>query len=145
MKTGLIRRSLRLVVAVVMGLPGRCVRAVGLPDGTGRTGKTSRGGPGVPWKGGDMGLWHMFYAGWQMECCRTPFQPGDEVSWPLLLSDAPEVLGGDWHDQLTRIPVWWRTYRARRARPVWSAGRRGSRSRCRRTPSTSSRRRTWTR
>ncbi|KOU57516.1 hypothetical protein ADK57_38670 [Streptomyces sp. MMG1533] len=50
-----------------------------------------------------MGLWHVFYADWQMECCGTPFSLGDEVSWPLLLSDADEVLGGGWHDQLTKI------------------------------------------
>ncbi|KMS66394.1 hypothetical protein ACM01_45885 [Streptomyces viridochromogenes] len=50
-----------------------------------------------------MGLWHVFYEDWQMECCGTPFRLGDEVSWPLLLSDADEVLGGGWHDQLTRI------------------------------------------
>src|SRR5689334_19482286 len=54
-KTGLTLRSLRLV-AVVMGLPGRYFPAVGLPDGTGRTGKTSRGGAGVPWKAGRPGL-----------------------------------------------------------------------------------------
>lgn len=35
MKTGLIRRSLWRVVAVVMGLPGLDLRAVGRPDGTG--------------------------------------------------------------------------------------------------------------
>ncbi len=50
-----------------------------------------------------MGLWHVFYAGWQMECCGTPFSLGEEVSWPLLLSDADEVLGGGWHDQLSKI------------------------------------------
>lgn len=50
-----------------------------------------------------MGLWHVFYEDWQMECCGTPFSLGDEVSLPLLLSDADEVLGGGWHDQLTRI------------------------------------------
>ena len=32
-----------------------------------------------------MGLWRVFYAGWQMECCGTPFSVGDEVSWQLLL------------------------------------------------------------
>ncbi|MGW1952051.1 DUF6578 domain-containing protein [Streptomyces sp. NPDC001920] len=50
-----------------------------------------------------MGLWHVYYADWQMECCGTPFSLGDEVSWPLLLSDADDVLGGGWHDQLTEI------------------------------------------
>ncbi|MGW6909827.1 DUF6578 domain-containing protein [Streptomyces sp. NPDC054940] len=50
-----------------------------------------------------MGLWHVFYADWQMGCCGTPFKVGDEVSWPLLLSDADGELGGGWHDQLTRI------------------------------------------
>ncbi|MFG2548578.1 DUF6578 domain-containing protein [Streptomyces sp. NPDC048581] len=50
-----------------------------------------------------MGLWHVFYEDWQMECCGTPFKVGDEVSWPLLLSDADGELGGGWHDQLTEI------------------------------------------
>ncbi|WP_128437219.1 DUF6578 domain-containing protein [Streptomyces cyaneus] len=50
-----------------------------------------------------MGLWHVFYADWQMGCCGTPFEVGDEVSWPLLLNDADGVLGGGWHDQLTKI------------------------------------------
>ncbi|MFF8395976.1 DUF6578 domain-containing protein [Streptomyces sp. NPDC016172] len=50
-----------------------------------------------------MGLWHVFYEGWQMECCGTPFSVGDEVSWPLLLLDADTVLGGGWHDQLTEV------------------------------------------
>ncbi|QCD55555.1 DUF6578 domain-containing protein [Streptomyces hawaiiensis] len=50
-----------------------------------------------------MGLWHVFYADWQMECCGTPFSVGDEVSWPLLLLDADDVFGGGWHDQLTEV------------------------------------------
>ncbi|MDF2265853.1 hypothetical protein P2Q00_10395 [Streptomyces coacervatus] len=50
-----------------------------------------------------MGLWHVFYADWQMECCGTPFAVMDEVSWPLLLQDADGVLGGGWHDQLTKL------------------------------------------
>lgn len=50
-----------------------------------------------------MGLWHVFYEDWQMECCGTPFSVGDEVSWPLLLSDGDSVLGGGWHDQLTKV------------------------------------------
>ncbi|MFE7271702.1 DUF6578 domain-containing protein [Streptomyces sp. NPDC057623] len=50
-----------------------------------------------------MGLWHVFYADWQMECCGTPFSLGDEVSWPLLLSDADGVLGGGWLDRLAEI------------------------------------------
>ncbi|WP_031111072.1 DUF6578 domain-containing protein [Streptomyces sp. NRRL S-146] len=50
-----------------------------------------------------MGLWHVFYEDWQMECCGTPFSVGDEVSWPLLLLDADTVLGGGWHDQLTEV------------------------------------------
>ncbi|EFL31676.1 conserved hypothetical protein [Streptomyces viridochromogenes DSM 40736] len=50
-----------------------------------------------------MGLWHVFYADWQMECCGTPFSVGDEVSWPLLLLDADEMFGGGWHDQLTKV------------------------------------------
>ncbi|MFF7734979.1 DUF6578 domain-containing protein [Streptomyces sp. NPDC007984] len=50
-----------------------------------------------------MGLWHVFYEDWQMECCGTPFSVGDEVSWPLLLLDADTVLGGGWRDQLTEV------------------------------------------
>ncbi|MGK5692601.1 DUF6578 domain-containing protein [Streptomyces sp. URMC 128] len=50
-----------------------------------------------------MGLWHVFYADWQMECCGTPFSVGDEVSWPLMLVDPDGVLGGGWHDQLTEL------------------------------------------
>jgi hypothetical protein len=37
-----------------------------------------------------MGLWRVFYAGWQMECCGTPFSVGDEVSWQLLLVPGEE-------------------------------------------------------
>lgn len=37
-----------------------------------------------------MGLWRVFYAGWQMECCGTPFSVGDEVSWQLLLVPGDE-------------------------------------------------------
>lgn len=50
-----------------------------------------------------MGLWHVFYEDWQMECCGTPFSVGDEVGWPLLLSNGGLVLGGGWHDQLTKV------------------------------------------
>ncbi|MEU0024257.1 DUF6578 domain-containing protein [Streptomyces sp. NPDC006335] len=50
-----------------------------------------------------MGLWHVFYADWQMECCGTPFSVGDEVGWPLLFQDAGDVLGGGWRDQLTEL------------------------------------------
>lgn len=50
-----------------------------------------------------MGLWHVFYEDWQMECCGTPFSVGDEVGWPLLLSNSGLVLGGGWHDQLTKV------------------------------------------
>jgi hypothetical protein len=50
-----------------------------------------------------MGLWHVVYEDWQMECCGTPFSVGDEVSWPLLLLDADTVFGGGWHDQLTKV------------------------------------------
>ncbi|MFF9116025.1 DUF6578 domain-containing protein [Streptomyces massasporeus] len=50
-----------------------------------------------------MGLWHVFYEDWQMECCGTPFSVGDEVSWPLLLLDADTVLGGGWRDQVTEV------------------------------------------
>ncbi|MFC9128335.1 DUF6578 domain-containing protein [Streptomyces sp. NPDC057099] len=49
-----------------------------------------------------MGLWHVFYADWQMECCGTPFSVGDEVSWPLLL-DPADVYGGGWQDELTEV------------------------------------------
>ncbi|OSZ59169.1 hypothetical protein OQI_17725 [Streptomyces pharetrae CZA14] len=37
-----------------------------------------------------MGLWRVFYAGWQMECCGTPFSVGDEVGWQLLLVPGEE-------------------------------------------------------
>ncbi|MGN9762154.1 DUF6578 domain-containing protein [Streptomyces sp. SD31] len=50
-----------------------------------------------------MGLWHVFYADWQMECCGTPFKVGDEASWPLLFQPADDALGGGWHDQLTQV------------------------------------------
>ncbi|MDQ0748011.1 hypothetical protein QF034_002242 [Streptomyces africanus] len=50
-----------------------------------------------------MGLWHVFYADWQMECCGTPFSVGEDVSWPLMLVDSGSVLGGGWHDQLTEV------------------------------------------
>ncbi|MEU6380878.1 DUF6578 domain-containing protein [Streptomyces sp. NPDC046909] len=50
-----------------------------------------------------MGLWHVFYEDWQMECCGTPFSVGDEVGWPLLLVTEGETLGGGWHDQLTKV------------------------------------------
>ena len=50
-----------------------------------------------------MGLWHVFYEDWQMECCGTPFSVGDEVSWPLLLLDPDTVLGGGWRDQLSEV------------------------------------------
>ena len=50
-----------------------------------------------------MGLWHVFYEGWQMDCCGTPFAVMDEVGRPLLLTDADGVLGGGRHDQLTRL------------------------------------------
>ncbi|MGI5374932.1 DUF6578 domain-containing protein [Streptomyces sp. CA-251387] len=50
-----------------------------------------------------MGLWHVFYEDWQMECCGTPFKVGDEVSWPLLFTDADDALGGGWDDELSKI------------------------------------------
>jgi hypothetical protein len=50
-----------------------------------------------------MGLWHVYYASWQMECCGTPFSVGEEVSWPLLLTDADDVLGGGWHEELAEV------------------------------------------
>jgi hypothetical protein len=50
-----------------------------------------------------MGLWHVFYESWQMECCGTPFGVGDEVSWPLLLQSSEDILDGGWHDQLTKV------------------------------------------
>ncbi|MET7688404.1 DUF6578 domain-containing protein [Streptomyces sp. NPDC005483] len=50
-----------------------------------------------------MGLWHVFYADWQMECCGTPFSVGEDVSWPLLFRAGGDVLGGGWRDQLTEL------------------------------------------
>ncbi|MEU6259811.1 DUF6578 domain-containing protein [Streptomyces sp. NPDC047043] len=50
-----------------------------------------------------MGLWQVFYGGWQMECCGTPFKVGDEVSRQLLFTDADEVLGGGWYEELSKI------------------------------------------
>ncbi|MFF7310889.1 DUF6578 domain-containing protein [Streptomyces sp. NPDC008137] len=50
-----------------------------------------------------MRLWHVFYEDWQIECCGTVFSVGEEVSWPLLLQDSDRVLGGGWHDQLTKV------------------------------------------
>ena len=50
-----------------------------------------------------MGLWHVFYADWQMECCGTPFSVGEEVRWPLLFHAADDILGGGWRDQLTEL------------------------------------------
>ncbi|MEV5439499.1 DUF6578 domain-containing protein [Streptomyces sp. NPDC052682] len=50
-----------------------------------------------------MGLWHVFYEDWQMECCGRSFSVGEEVRWPVLLDDADDVLGGGWDDALTSI------------------------------------------
>ncbi|MEU9138349.1 DUF6578 domain-containing protein [Streptomyces sp. NPDC048404] len=50
-----------------------------------------------------MGLWRVFYADWQMECCGTPFSVGDEVTWPLLLDEGGETLGGGWSGALSAI------------------------------------------
>lgn len=50
-----------------------------------------------------MGLWHVFYENWQMECCGRPFKVGDKVSWPLLFTDADGALGGGWDDELSKI------------------------------------------
>ena len=50
-----------------------------------------------------MGLWQVFYEGWQMECCGTPFTVGEEVSWQLLFTDADGVLGGGWYEELSKI------------------------------------------
>ncbi|MDT9700086.1 DUF6578 domain-containing protein [Streptomyces sp. P17] len=51
-----------------------------------------------------MGIWHVFYADWQMECCGKPFSAGEEVSRPLLLKSSGEVLGGgDWDDRLAKV------------------------------------------
>lgn len=50
-----------------------------------------------------MGLWHVFSEDWQTECCGEPFAVGDEVSRPLLLAGPGDVLGGGWHDRLTKI------------------------------------------
>ncbi|MGW1749956.1 DUF6578 domain-containing protein [Streptomyces sp. NPDC002092] len=50
-----------------------------------------------------MGLRHVFYESWQMECCGTPFSVGEKVSWPLRFVDADEVLGGGWHEEFPEI------------------------------------------
>jgi hypothetical protein len=50
-----------------------------------------------------MGLWRVFYADWEMECCGTPFSVGDEVTWPLLLDEGGETLGGGWSGALSAI------------------------------------------
>ncbi|PKT72364.1 hypothetical protein CW362_13900 [Streptomyces populi] len=50
-----------------------------------------------------MGLWRVFYADWQMECCGTPFSVGDEVTWPLLLDEGGETLGGGWSGAIAEI------------------------------------------
>jgi hypothetical protein len=50
-----------------------------------------------------MGLWHVYYASRQTECCGTPFSVGEQVSWPLLLTDADDVLGGGRHEGLSEI------------------------------------------
>ncbi|WP_329299324.1 hypothetical protein OG410_13295 [Streptomyces sp. NBC_00659] len=50
-----------------------------------------------------MGLWRVFYADWQMECCGTPFSVGDEVTWPLLLDEGGATLGGGWSGALSAI------------------------------------------
>jgi len=50
-----------------------------------------------------MGIWHVFYADWQMECCGKPFRLGEEVSWPLMLHDSGDVLGGGWDDQVSKV------------------------------------------
>ncbi|MFF4831394.1 DUF6578 domain-containing protein [Streptomyces sp. NPDC001315] len=41
-----------------------------------------------------MGVWQVFYADRRTECCGTPFAVGEEVSLPLLLTDADDLLGG---------------------------------------------------
>ncbi|MGX1545073.1 DUF6578 domain-containing protein [Streptomyces adustus] len=50
-----------------------------------------------------MGLWHVFYPGWQMECCGTPFAVGDEVSWQLLLERADDLADGGGPGLLTEV------------------------------------------
>ncbi|MFE6408307.1 DUF6578 domain-containing protein [Streptomyces sp. NPDC057837] len=50
-----------------------------------------------------MGLWHVIYEDWQMECCGTPFAVGDEVSRPLLFEGPDSVFGGGRHDRLTEV------------------------------------------
>jgi hypothetical protein len=32
----------------------------------------------------------VYYEGWQMECCGTPFAVGDEVDWPVEAPDPAE-------------------------------------------------------
>ncbi|WP_330304107.1 MULTISPECIES: DUF6578 domain-containing protein [unclassified Streptomyces] len=56
-----------------------------------------------------MGRWWVFYEDWQMECCGTPFSAGEEVTWPLVLDYAEDLLGGGWSEQLGRIsaPAEW--------------------------------------
>ncbi|GHB26880.1 hypothetical protein GCM10010306_020400 [Streptomyces umbrinus] len=50
-----------------------------------------------------MRSWQVFYAGWQAQCCGTAFSVGDEVAWPLLLTDADELLGGGWYEELSKV------------------------------------------
>ncbi|MET8243326.1 DUF6578 domain-containing protein [Streptomyces sp. NPDC005202] len=40
-----------------------------------------------------MGLWRVFYEGWQMECCGRPFSVGEEVGWPLAPLDPEDAPG----------------------------------------------------
>ncbi|CAM5238037.1 hypothetical protein SALBM135S_00682 [Streptomyces alboniger] len=32
-------------------------------------------------------VWKVWYEDWQMECCGTPFAVGDEVAWPLMITE----------------------------------------------------------
>ncbi|MGW2520953.1 DUF6578 domain-containing protein [Streptomyces sp. NPDC001617] len=50
-----------------------------------------------------MGLWQVYYEGWQMECCGEPFAVGEEVRWPLQFHDADDVLSGGWSEELSRL------------------------------------------
>lgn len=102
MNTGLIRRSLWRLVTVVMELPGLSNTRWDGPTVPGAEGKRLARAAGSV-KGGRMGLWHVFYEDWQMECCGTPFGVGDEVGWPLLLQAPDPLLGGGPHDLLTEL------------------------------------------
>jgi hypothetical protein len=47
----------------------------------------------------EMPEWPVYVAGWQLECCGTPFAVGDEVEWTLMLSTHSSLPA----DVLTRV------------------------------------------